>query len=196
LDERETIRRIRDGDVNALEPLVRAHQLRAVRTAYLITRDRQQAEDIVQDAFIRAYERIGQLRPGNQFAPWFLRIVANDALKAATRGRRWVPLPDDTDGLDSRGDTPDAAPGPEEMMLEKEMRAEVWAALGELAPEQRTLLVLRYYVEWREAELADWLETPIGTVKWRLHEARRKLRALLSVPTPCPTHEPRVRRRL
>ncbi len=194
MDEPEAIRRIRDGDVSALEPLVRAHQLRAVRTAYLITRDRQLAEDIVQDAFIRAFERIGQLRPGNPFAPWFLRIVANDALKAATRGRRWVSLPDDIDALDSRGDPPDAAPGPEEMMLENEMRAEVWAALGELAPEQRTLLVLRYYVEWREAELADWLEIPIGTVKWRLHEARRKLRLLLSAPKPCPTHEPGVRR--
>lgn len=195
LDEREAIGRIRDGDVNALEPLVRAHQLRAVRTAYLITRDRQQAEDIVQDAFIRAYERISQLRPGNPFGPWFLRIVANDALKAAHRGRRWMAFPVDDDALDAMEETSAAAPGPEEILLENEMRDEVWAALGALSPEQRTLLVLRYFLEWREIELADWLEMPIGTVKWRLHEARRKLRVLVSVPTPTAPPEPIARRR-
>lgn len=174
-----------DGDVSALEPLVRAHQLRAVRTAYLITRDRQQAEDVVQDAFIRAYERIGQLRAGNSFGPWFMRIVANDALKAASRGRRLAPLPDAIEAMDQMLD---AVPGPEEMTLRSELRAEVWAALGALAPEQRTLLVLRYYAEWRESELADWLNAPVGTIKWRLHEARRALRALLSDRAPCTTN--------
>ena len=195
MDESEAIQRIRNGEISALEPLVRAHQLRAVRTAYLITRDRQIAEDIVQDALIRAFERIGQLRPGSPFAPWFLRIVVNDALKAAQRGRRWVSLPDDASAHAVRWDAPGAAPDPEDILLENEMRSEVWIALGALAPEQRTLLVLRYYVEWRETELAEWLQTPVGTVKWRLHEARRKLRMLLSESRPCSTPEPSVRSR-
>jgi RNA polymerase sigma-70 factor, ECF subfamily len=180
LDEREAIQRLKTGDVDALEPLVRAHQLRAVRAAYLITRDRQQAEDIVQDAFIRAFERINQLRPGNPFGPWFLRIVANDALKAAARGRRWMPLRDGSEAMEAVHDAPDATPGPEEVILGDESRAEVWTALGELSPEQRSLVVLRYYLGWREAELADWLGAPVGTVKWRLHEARRVLRQILS----------------
>jgi RNA polymerase sigma-70 factor (ECF subfamily) len=180
LDEREAIQRLKTGDVDALEPLVRAHQLRAVRAAYLITRDRQQAEDIVQDAFIRAFERINQLRPGNPFGPWFLRIVANDALKAAARGRRWMPLADSGEAVEAIHETPDAEPGPEEVILGDESRAEVWAALGELSPEQRSLVVLRYYLGWREVELADLLGAPLGTVKWRLHEARRVLRQILS----------------
>lgn len=180
MDEREAIQRLKTGDVDALEPLVRAHQLRAVRAAYLITRDRQQAEDIVQDAFIRAFERINQLRPGNSFGPWFLSIVANDALKAAARRRRWSPLADSSEALEAILDAPDATPGPEEVILYYESRAEIWAALGELSPEQRSLVVLRYYLGWREAELADWLGAPLGTVKWRLHEARRVLRQTLS----------------
>jgi RNA polymerase sigma factor (sigma-70 family) len=117
LDEREAIRQLRAGDVDALEPLVRAHQLRAMRTAYLITRDRQMAEDIVQDAFLRAYEGIAQLKPDNPFGPWFLRIVANDALKAAARGRRWTPLPEDSEALEAMRAAADATPGPDEVIL-------------------------------------------------------------------------------
>jgi RNA polymerase sigma-70 factor (ECF subfamily) len=195
LDEREAIQRLKMGNVDALEPLVRAHQLRAVRTAYLITRDRQMAEDIVQDAFIRAYERIGQLRPGNPFGPWFLRIIANDALKAAARGRRWMPLPDSGEALEAIHDASDAEPGPEEVMLGDELRAEVWAALGELSPEQRSLVVLRYYLGWREAELADWLGAPLGTVKWRLHEVRRVLRERLSPHNMIESTRVQMRRR-
>jgi RNA polymerase sigma-70 factor, ECF subfamily len=179
LDEREAIRRLGNGDVSALEPLVRAYQLRAVRAAYLITRDRRLAEELVQDAFIRSYERIGQLRPGNPYGPWFLRIVANDALKAATRGGRWTSFPLSTDGLEASAVVPDPEPGPEAVTLENETREEVWAALADLSPDERALLVLRYYLEWRETELAEWLGTPLGTVKWRLHEARRHLRDIL-----------------
>ena len=151
-----------------------------MRTAYLITRNRQMAEDIVQDAFLRAYERIAQLKPDNPFGPWFLRIVANDALKAAARGRRWIPLPEDSESLEAMRATADATPEPDEVILGNESRDEVWAALGALSPEQRSLIVLRYYLGWREAEVAEWHDAPVGTVKWRLHEARRQLRDRLS----------------
>jgi RNA polymerase sigma-70 factor (ECF subfamily) len=92
MEEQEAIARLKRGDVGGLEALVRRYQVQAVRTAYLITRDRALAEDIVQAAFLRAYERIDQFDAGRPFGPWFLRSVANDAVKAAARRERLVPL--------------------------------------------------------------------------------------------------------
>ena len=92
MDDTEAIARLRRGDIGGLEWLVRRYQVQALRTAYLIVRDHALAEDLVQTAFVRAYERIGQFDPARPFAPWFLRSVANDALKAAQRRERSVPL--------------------------------------------------------------------------------------------------------
>jgi RNA polymerase sigma-70 factor (ECF subfamily) len=88
VDERETIDRLKDGDIGGLEELVLRHQVRAIRTAYLITGSRELAEDVVQSAFLRAYERIGQFDSDRPFSPWILRSVVNDAVKAAERASR------------------------------------------------------------------------------------------------------------
>jgi RNA polymerase sigma factor (sigma-70 family) len=91
-DERDAIERLRRGDIGGLETLVRRYQLQATRAAYLIVRDRQLAEDIVCDAFLRCTERIHQFHTDRSFGPWFLRAVVNDALKAANRRARQVSL--------------------------------------------------------------------------------------------------------
>src|SRR5438046_5099592 len=85
MTEREAIDKLRRGDISGLETLVRQHYVQAVRVAYLITQDTALAEDIVQSAFLRVYERIDQFDVGRPFAPWFLRSVVNDALMA----ERW-----------------------------------------------------------------------------------------------------------
>lgn len=82
MDEREAIEHLRAGDSRGLEVLVRLHQVQAIRTAYLITRDVALAQDVVQATFLRAYERIDQLDPHRPFAPWFLSSVVHDAIKA------------------------------------------------------------------------------------------------------------------
>jgi RNA polymerase sigma-70 factor (ECF subfamily) len=88
VDERDAVARLQRGDIGGLETLVRLYQVRAVRAAYLITRDAALADDIMQAAFLRAYERIGQFDATRPFGPWFLRGVVNDAVKAAARGAR------------------------------------------------------------------------------------------------------------
>ena len=90
--EREYIARLQQGDIVGLEGLVGLHQLRAVRTAYLITRDLPQAQDIVQAAFLRAYERIDQLDQRRPFGPWFYTSVLRDAIKIANKRARHVSL--------------------------------------------------------------------------------------------------------
>jgi len=174
---RAAIARLRRGDIGGLEALMLRYQVRALRTAALITRDYALAEDLVQAAFLRAYERIGQLDEARPFGPWFLRSVTNDARKAAARGRRRQPLP----GLpgDPVGDPPDRGPGPTELVERAETEEALWAALGRLTPTQRAAVVQRYYLGLTEAEMAAAAARPPGTIKWRLHAAREHLRHLL-----------------
>ena len=182
--EREAIERLRRGDIGGLEPLVRRYQLQAVRAATLITRDRALAEDIVQGAFIRAYERIAQFDATRPFGPWFLRGVVNDALKAARRERRQQPLEDDwgggaaLDGLEAE---------PQRLAELLETSRSLQQALDQLPAEQRAAIVLRYYLDLTEQETARRLGSPRGTIKWRLHAARARLRHLLGTDDPTTT---------
>ena len=177
MEEQKAIARLKRGDISGLEALVRKYQVQAVRAAYLIIRDRALAEDIVQAAFLRAYERIGQFDAKRPFGPWFLRSVVNDAVKAATRRERQVPLEASAEG----GETSlaDPNPSPADLAEAAEIRQAVWTALGKLPPAQRAVIVLRYYLGLSEAEMAGELACPPGTVKWRLHAARKSLRTLL-----------------
>lgn len=97
MEESEAIAQLKRGDINGLETLVYAYQVQAVRTAYLITHDRTLAEDIVQAAFLRAYERIAQFDATRPFGPWFLRSVVYDAIKVVTQRQRQVSLERTTD---------------------------------------------------------------------------------------------------
>src|SRR5688572_14373836 len=112
-DERQAVDRLRGGDIGGLEVLVQRHQLQATRAAYLVVRDRQLAEDIVCDAFLRCYERIEQFDASRPFAPWFLRMVVNDALKAAEKRARHVSLDTSLAGLTFADLLPDQVAGPD-----------------------------------------------------------------------------------
>jgi RNA polymerase sigma-70 factor (ECF subfamily) len=179
MEEREAVARLKRGDIGGLEALVRTYQVQAIRSAYLITHDRALAEDIVQAAFLRAYERIAQFDATRPFGPWFLRSVVNDAVKAARRGQRLVPLEDEGGGEASLADVlANPGPGPAERVEAAETREALWEALGQLPPAQRAAIVMRYYLDMSEDEMAQEMDVPAGTVKWRLHAARKRLRAL------------------
>ncbi|HEX5166464.1 MAG TPA: RNA polymerase sigma factor [Thermomicrobiales bacterium] len=185
LDERTAINQMQRGDIRGLDALMRAYQVQAIRAAYLVTHDLPLAEDIVQSAFIRAYERIGQYDSSRPFGPWFMRSVVNSAVTAASRRKRHVPLVGagsvDAFGADEFAD-PES--GPEARMLGAETRAEVWQAIDSLPPSQRAAIVLRYYLELPEAETAERLGIPAGTVKSRLSTARGRLRTVFGSQDP------------
>jgi RNA polymerase sigma-70 factor (ECF subfamily) len=173
MDEREAIQRLKRGDLEGLGELVRCHQLSAVRAAYLVVRDRALAEDVVQAAFVRTYERIAGFDQQRPFAPWFLRMVLNDAIKAATRHAQEARLtPSESGPVDPQA-------GPERRWEQAETADEVWAALGQLSPTHRAAIVQRYYLGLSQAEMADTLGCPASTIKSRLHAARERLRELL-----------------
>jgi len=183
-EEQDAIARLKHGDIGGLETLVRRYQVPAVRAAFLVTHDRALAEDIVQAAFVRAYERIKHFDARRPFGPWFLRSVVNDAVKAVMRAKRRVSLGRETDPVTLDEQVTDPAPGPDMLAEQAQTREALWAAIGKLPPEQRAAIVLRYYLGLSEAEIAGRMDCPTGTVKWRLHAAREHLRALLSPMFP------------
>lgn len=177
MEERAAIDRLKWGDIGGLEVLVRTHQTRAVRAAYLIVRDRPLAEDVVQGAFVRVYEKIGSFDAARPFAPWFTKIVVNAAIKAAKRRERTVPL--QTRDEEPNVQMVESALGPQELAEASEDRRKVWAALEKLPPVQRAAIVQRYYLGMSEAEMSRSSVSPPGTIKWRLHAARKSLAKLL-----------------
>ena len=164
------------------DALIRIYQTQAIRAAYLVTHDVSLAEDIVQSAFIRAYERSGQYDASRPFGPWFLRNVVNSAATAASRRGRLVPFNHAASGDaadDAAGALPDPDSGPKGRLLGAETRSAVWQAIESLPPAQRAANVLRYYLELPEAETAQRLGMPSGTVKCRVTTARGRLRVVL-----------------
>jgi RNA polymerase sigma-70 factor (ECF subfamily) len=181
MDDRTAISRLKQGDLNALEILVNRYQVRAVHAAYLIVYDRALADDIVQTAFVKAAEKIDQFDEGHPFAPWFFRIVINDTIKAARRLKQSVSLDDRTVTLAAW--LTDPAPSPAQLLEEKEMRQLILNAVKSLTPEQRAVVVMRYFLEMSEAEMSSKMDRPLSTIKWWLREARRHLSDLVGPKT-------------
>ncbi|NIV30634.1 MAG: sigma-70 family RNA polymerase sigma factor, partial [Anaerolineae bacterium] len=97
MKDQDAISHLKQGDLNGLGTLVRRYQAKAVQAAYAIVFDRALAEDVVQTAFVRAAERIEQFDDERPFAPWFFRIVVNDALKLAKKQKRDLSLEEQLD---------------------------------------------------------------------------------------------------
>jgi RNA polymerase sigma factor (sigma-70 family) len=176
IDDGELVERARRGDVEAYEQLVQRYQGLASRVAYLVAHDTADAEDAAQEAFVKAYYALDRFRKGASFKPWLLRIVTNEALnRRRSAGRRA--------GLVLRAaEEPvsgDAAPSPEAAALEHEKRRTLLAALESLAEPDRLVVTYRYFLDLSEAEMADALGVPRGTVKSRLSRALVKLRAAM-----------------
>lgn len=179
MTEYEAIDALLAGDINGLEVLVRLYQTTAIRAAFLITHNESVAQDVVQNAFVRVIDRIDQYDRQRPFAPWFMRIVVNDAIKVVQRGLRWVPF--EQEGVDFQGKLQSWQPSPEETIATRQLQEAVWDALGQLTPKQRAAVVMRYYLDMGETEMAAQMDIAPGTVKWRLYAARERLRQLLGL---------------
>lgn len=190
MDEKSVINRLKQGDIGALEYLMELYYVQAVRTAFLIVRDENLAEDIAQGAFIRVFERVGQYDVNRPFKYWFSRIIVNDAILAAKRRERTISLEQLSantadplaEYLSNLMDPHQLTP---EILFEKaETSQEIWQVLSQLNPEQRAVIVLRYYLDFSESQIAEYQDKPPGTIKWRLHSARKRLRSLIEQENP------------
>jgi RNA polymerase sigma factor (sigma-70 family) len=173
LDESDLIGRAQRGDTHAYEELVYAHQGIAFRTAYVIAGNAADAEDAAQDAFVKAWRALGRFREGAPFRPWLLQIVANEARNRRRSAGRRAHLALRAATEETSGD---AAPSPEASLLSAEARETLLAAVNELPEDQRNVIALRFFVGLSEAEVAETLNLPTGTVKSRSARALERLR--------------------
>jgi RNA polymerase sigma-70 factor (ECF subfamily) len=166
--ERKLIREAQRGSRDALAALYAAHWQRAQRAAYLVVHDAAAAEDIAQEAFLAAVDGLDRFDRRRPFAPWLHRIVVNRAIDWGRREalRRGAGDPEDR-----------AAPG----HTDEPPGRELMAALAQLPPEQRAVVVLRYLLKYTPGEIGRMLELPRGTVNSRLRRGLDRLRGLIEV---------------
>lgn len=173
LDEHDLIASAKNGDPRAFEQLVRTHQGIALRVAYLVVRDPSEAEDVTQDALVKAYRSLHRFRAGAPFRPWLLRIVRNEALNRVRSTKRRKRL-----GLQVANDpvSGDAAPSPEAEVVSEEVRRRLLGLIEDLPDRYRSVLVHRYLLDLSEEETSEILGLPLGTVKSRSSRALKRLR--------------------
>ena len=182
LDEPDLIDRARRGDLGAYDELVRRYQDLSFRTACLVGSP-DEAEDAVQEAFIKAYRGLSGFRIGAPFRPWLLRIVANEARNRRRAGGRRAALA--LRVREREGSDDELVESPEEAVLVRERRQQLADAISRLTDEHRLVVTCRYLLGLSELETAETLGIPAGTVKSRLSRSLDRLRAELGrlVPT-------------
>ncbi len=175
----DLIRHARHGSEAAWETLVREHQQALFRLAYLMLGDASDAEDVAQEAFVRAFRALDTFDESRPVRPWLLSITANLArnrrrslgryLQALTRAGRVEPEPVAVLG---------------ERSAEQWEAETLWQAVRRLSPSDQEIVYLRYFLDLSEAEVASTLEIAPGTVKSRLHRAMSRLRAIVDREFP------------
>lgn len=178
MDEQQAIQKLKRGDLGGLEFLVHHYQLRAVRAAYLITRDPAIAEDVVQDCYLQTYRSIRRFDESRPFEPWFMRSVVNASVKALNRSARQVQMGDAADES-IFAEFAARVESIEDQVEAIETQNQVWNAMQKLSPRQRAVIVQRYFLEMSEKEMMAESGAAAGTIKWLLNAARERLRYLL-----------------
>jgi RNA polymerase sigma factor (sigma-70 family) len=176
IDDAEAIARARDGDLDAYAALVARYTLRAHRAAFLLGAG-EESDDVVQEAFVKAFRHLSRFRAGEPFAPWLLRIVANETRNLARSRRRRAALALRLPSAESSGAA--ATGGPVDEVLASERRAQLVAAVSALPDRERQVLVCRYFLDLSVTETAQVLAWPLGSVKSRTSRALNRLRGRL-----------------
>jgi RNA polymerase sigma-70 factor (ECF subfamily) len=172
IEDRELLIRVQGGDTGAFDALVRRHLPRARLLAQRLMQDPDDADDLVQDAFLRALDRIASFDVTRAFGPWFTRLLVNTGIdqrrKRSVRGAEWQ--------------DPETLPGsarPDRDAERSELRESLEEAVGRL-PERQRLVVSLFEIDgYSTEEVASMLSVSQVTVRWHLHQARRALREAL-----------------
>jgi RNA polymerase sigma-70 factor (ECF subfamily) len=180
-DDRETVRRIQAGETEAFEILVEKYKRKAFRLAYQVLRDQEDALDVAQEAFVKAFRALPKFKGDSAFYTWLFRITMNLALdrrrqraaRARSMGAEDVP-PEEWERTAVSTD-----PDPEDVATGAERRERIREALDSLSENHRAIIILSDIEGLQYREIAEVLGIPMGTVMSRLHHARKRLRAVL-----------------
>jgi RNA polymerase sigma-70 factor (ECF subfamily) len=177
LETEALVQRCKRGDRLAIETLIHRYQNYVYRLCFLVMRNEQDAEDMTQETFIRAFRALPkfEIREGKNFEGWLYRIAVN-ACRSRMR-RKWyqvLPWPDPAPSLVSEPEEQ-----PDRMLMQGEARQEMLEAIDSLGEKHRLVVILRYYTGLSNEEIAEVLSIPSGTVRSRLHVARKRLKKVL-----------------
>lgn len=175
-DDLAAIHRLKKGDIGGLEALVVRYQVKAIRAAFLIVRDKQIAEDVVQDVYLRIFKHIDKFEESRPFAPYLYKSVVNTAIDAAQKTSKQQKI---TVEIESIEEVIEHAMRVETQSEFNEMKQNIFRAFEKLSARQRAVVVMRYYLEMSDNDIAESLNIAPGTIKWHLNAAREHLRQLL-----------------
>jgi RNA polymerase sigma-70 factor (ECF subfamily) len=183
LSDSELVLRVRKGDGSAYRPLVERYQNRVHAMVYGMVRDSEEARDITQNAFIKAYQNLASFRIESSFYTWLYRIAMNLAIDHCrkTRRRKTSAFDDAVAARDEDGTILEVHQGdsPQKALQRKQLHQRIFAALDELTEDQREVILLREVEGLSYKEISETMEIPEGTVMSRLFYARKRLQGIL-----------------
>ena len=178
-DDRELIVEARKGDERAYRALLMRYERAVYNVCYKMVRDKEQARDLAQEAFMKVFAMLDRYNPAFAFSNWLLKITSNLCIDAM-RKRRVDTLPMDEPIPSARGDIerqyPSPNAGPDKALLDKERTDLLHRAVENLPDHYRIMIVLRHQQDLSYEQIAQVLDLPLGTVKARIHRAREMLK--------------------
>jgi RNA polymerase sigma-70 factor (ECF subfamily) len=178
--DEELVRRAQQDDERAFGELVTRYESKVYSLAMKMLRNPEDAEDVLQDTFLRAYRGIKSFKGNSTFSTWVYRITANSALMRLRKKQLPQVSIEDSDERETPISIADWAPGPVEQLLNQEMQRVMDEAIEALPPEFRQVFILRDVEELSNADVAEILDLSVAAVKSRLHRARLKVRNRLA----------------
>ncbi|HLB50386.1 MAG TPA: sigma-70 family RNA polymerase sigma factor [Anaerolineales bacterium] len=178
MNESEQIARARAGDDAAFTRLVETYQTVIFNLCYRMLGDPAEAEDAAQETFLRAYSQLHRYDPGRSFKTWLLAIASHHCIDRLRKRRlTWLSL---DESLEPHPALHEHSPGPEEASVKREQTAVIATLLARLAPDDRSMVVMRYWHDLSYEEIAEATGATVSAVKSRLHRARAQLATMLN----------------
>lgn len=184
--ESSIVRAVLNGDSTAFANLVELYQEKLYQLAYRMLYNRQEAEDVVQETFLRVFKSLANYDESMKFSTWIYRIATNLCIDQLRKKRGNISLDaevHDEDGIDGYAQLQSAEPLPEEELIMSEMQRSIQQAIQEMPVSYRSVTILKYLHDLSLQEISEILELPVSTIKTRLHRGREHLRGVLSPPS-------------
>lgn len=177
--ESQLIKRARNGDISAFEELIAEYEKKIYNYCFRMTNNREDAEDLAQEVFIKVYRGLKSFKGDSQFSTWIYRIAYNTCVDKFRRKKVRVLSMTPANEEEKELDLPDGEPLPEEKVLQAEKKKLIQECIESLKPEYKTVIILRDIQDHTYESIADILGIPLGTVKSHISRARAALREAL-----------------
>jgi RNA polymerase sigma-70 factor (ECF subfamily) len=182
MSEQAWVQLARAGDEQAFAALVETYQTPIYNLCYRMLGDAGEAEDAAQEAFLRAYSQLGSYDPSRSFKTWLFSIANHHCIDRLRKRRlTWLSIEDD---LPPHPNLQEQGPGPEEASVRREQSEAMQALLARLVPDDRSVIVMRYWYDLSYEEIAEATRTTVSAVKSRLHRARGSLAEMMQASAP------------